>query len=153
MRHLIGHLSIIWGTTKKMPFMLFPMDGTSCEHIHHQYSLPVLGAFCAASNDEELMAGMKVASFYNRKHAQTPENVARIALAGIRAGDFLITTTPGLGPMAAILTRGFAPADTFMRNLVEAILSLPLRLITSLTHADLVRRLVEIHRKHNPAGR
>jgi 3-dehydrosphinganine reductase len=97
------------------------------------------------------MKGMKAASFYNRKQAQTPETVAGIALAGIKKGTFLITTTPGLGPTLAVLTRGFAPSDSFLVNLVEAIVIGPLRLITYLAQAGLAKELKSIHRKwHSP---
>jgi len=94
------------------------------------------------------MKGMKVASFYNRKQAQSTEFVADIAIAGIKKGTFLITTTPGLGPALVLLTRGFAPSDSFLVNLVEAIFAGPVRFLTYLSHVSLTYQLKSIHRKH-----
>jgi len=73
-----------------------------------------------ACSNEEVTTGMQFASFFNRDIAQSPQTVARIILAGIKSGTFLITTTPGLGPICVTLTRGFAPAESFLRNLFEA---------------------------------
>jgi len=95
------------------------------------------------------MKGMEVASFYNRKQAQSPEAVAKIAIAGIKKGTFLITTTPGLGPTLVLLTRGFAPSDSFLVNLMEAILAGPLRFLTYLAQASVAQKLKSIHREHN----
>lgn len=95
------------------------------------------------------MEGMEVASFYKREQAQSPDTVAKIAIAGIKKGTFLTTTTPGLGPTLVLLTRGFAPSDSFFVNLGEAICIGPLRFLTYLAHASLARSLTKIHRKHN----
>lgn len=104
-------------------------------------------------NDVELMKGMKLASFYNRKQSQSTEVVADIAIAGIKKGTFLITTTPGLGPTLTVLTRGFAPSDSFLVNLVEAIFAGPLRFLTYLSHVSLNYQLKTIHRKHDLGSR
>lgn len=104
-------------------------------------------------NEEELTAGMKVASFYNRKHAQSPEEVASISIDGIKKGKFIITTTPVLGPILVILTRGFSPSDSFLQNLVEAICAGPMRMISYITQFDMCRRLKKIHYEHNHDSR
>jgi 3-dehydrosphinganine reductase len=100
-------------------------------------------------NEEELTAGMRVASFYNRKYAQSPESVANILISGIKKGSFLITTTFGLGPILVILTRGYAPSDSFLWNLVEAILAGPARIISYFSQAEIYWSLRKIHRKHD----
>lgn len=107
--------------------------------------------FCPLSvdNEEELTSGMGVASFYNRKSAQSPETVAKIALSGIKRGTFLITTTFGLGPILVILTRGFAPSESFLLNLVEALLAGPARIISYFSQAKIYWSLRSIHRKYN----
>lgn len=92
---------------------------------------------------------MAVASFYNRKLAQSPETVARMSIAAIKKGTFLITTTFGLGPILVTLTRGFAPSESFLRNLLEAICTGPLRVISYISQALIYWRLNRIHRKHN----
>ncbi|KAG0587977.1 hypothetical protein KC19_2G206500 [Ceratodon purpureus] len=99
-------------------------------------------------NEEELTAGMKVASFYDRKQAQSPGIVAKIIIAGIKKGTFMITTR-GLGLVLLVLTRGFAPSDSFLRNLVEAVCAGPLRFITFFTDGEVHRKLKMIHSKHN----
>ncbi|KAG0624241.1 hypothetical protein M758_3G233100 [Ceratodon purpureus] len=100
-------------------------------------------------NEEELTAGMRVASFYNRKYAQSSEAVANISIAGIKKGTFLITTTLGLGPILVILTRGFAPSDSFTWNLFEAVCAGPLRIISYFSQAEIYWSLRRIYRKHN----
>lgn len=96
---------------------------------------------------------MKVASFYNREQAQSPDTVAKFLIAGIKKGTFMITTTPGLGPILVVLTRGFGSSDSFLRNLVEAIFAGPMRFISYFTYADLNRKLKKIHRQHNLGSR
>lgn len=103
----------------------------------------------SVDNEEELTSGMGVASFYNRKSAQSPETVAKIALSGIKRGTFLITTTFGLGPILVILTRGFAPSESFLLNLVEALLAGPARIISYFSQAKIYWSLRSIHRKYN----
>ncbi len=105
---------------------------------------------CAAvTTDPELVEGMKVASFYNRKQAQSAEEVAEISIAGIKAGSFLITTTPYLGSLLSVLGRGLVPADSLVKNILEAIACVPLRMITFFSAGELKTKLVNIHQKHN----
>ena len=93
-----------------------------------------------------------MASFYNRKQAQSPDTVARIVIAGIKKGTFLITTTPGMGPFLVVLTRGFGSSDSFLRNLVEAICAGPVRIVSYFANAVVYQRLKKIHSKHNPGS-
>lgn len=103
----------------------------------------------AADNMDELKAGMQVASFYNPNYSQPADTVAKIALSGIKRGTFLITTTPLLGSILIILTRGYAPSESFLRNLVEASLSGPARIISYLSQAKIYWDLRRLHRMYH----
>lgn len=103
----------------------------------------------SVDNEEELTAGMRLVSFYDRKQAQSPDLVAKIIIAGIKKGTFMITTTPGLGPILVVLTRGFAASDSFLVNMIEAICAGPLRIISYVARGYVTRRLKKIYRKHN----
>jgi hypothetical protein len=54
-------------------------------------------------------------------------------LTGIKQGTFLITTTPFVGLMATVLSRGIIPEDSLLGNFVEAVAFVVLRLMTFLT--------------------
>jgi hypothetical protein len=95
------------------------------------------------------MEGMKVANLYNRKKAQSAEEVAEISIAGINAGSFLITTTPYLGSLLSVLGRGVVPADSLVKNILEAIAYVPLRMITFFSAGAFKTKLVNVHQKHN----
>lgn len=101
-------------------------------------------------NSEELTAGMAAASFYNRKIAQSPDTVAKMSLAAIKRGTFMLTTTFGLGPILVLLTRGFAPSESFLWNLVEAICAGPMRIISYISMTLIHWNLKRIHRQYNP---
>lgn len=103
----------------------------------------------SADNMDELKAGMQVASFYNPNYSQPVDTVAKIALSGIKRGTFLITTTPLLGSILIILTRGYAPSESFLRNLVEASLSGPARIISYLSQAKIYWDLRRLHRMYH----
>lgn len=101
-------------------------------------------------SEKELTAGMAVASFYDRKLAQSPQSVANILIAGVKRGTFLITTTFGLGPILVTLTRGYAPSESFLWNLLEAMFAGPLRLTSYISQSLIYWNLRRIHRKYNP---
>ncbi|CAM6062362.1 unnamed protein product [Sphagnum tenellum] len=102
------------------------------------------------STDPEIVEGMKVANLYNRKEAQSAEEVAEISIAGINyAGSFLITTTPYLGSLLSVLGRGVVPAGSLVKNILEAIAYVPLRMITFFSAGAFKTKLVNIHQKHN----
>jgi hypothetical protein len=103
----------------------------------------------AVCTEGELSEGILAASAYDRKEAQTADEVAEITIAGIKQGTFLITTTPYVGPMATVLSRGVIPEDSLLGNCLEAVAFVVLRLMTFLTAPSFKRRLVNIHRKYN----
>lgn len=107
---------------------------------------PMLDNVCT---EGELSEGILAASAYDRKEAQTADEVAEITIAGIKQGTFLITTTPYVGPLATVVSRGIIPDDSLLGNCVEAVAFVVLRLMTFLTAASFKRRLVNIHRKYN----
>lgn len=70
----------------------------------------------AESTGKHLTAMMKVACFYDRDKAESPENIAECTLATIRSGEFLVVTTHGIVPRTlCCLARGImAPNNIFM---------------------------------------
>lgn len=66
---------------------------------------------------------------YDRASAQSPDEVAKKTMEGVKKGDFLITTS-FKGFLAGLLARGFLPAESLATALVELILLVPMRLFT-----------------------
>jgi 3-dehydrosphinganine reductase len=103
----------------------------------------------AVSTDPELVEGMRWTCLYDRRRAQSADEVAKTSIAGIKAGSFLITTTPYLGSLIAVLTRGFIPSESFATNFLEAIACFTFRLLTVLVTIGMKWQLIKIHRKNN----
>jgi 3-dehydrosphinganine reductase len=101
------------------------------------------------STDPELVEGMRWTCLYDRRRAESADEVAKTSIAGIKAGSFLITTTPYLGSLIAVLTRGFIPSESFVTNFLEAIACFTFRLVTSLVTIGMKWQLIKIHKKSN----
>lgn len=76
--------------------------------------------------------------FYERKQAQSPDEVAVKIIEGAKRGDLLITTNL-FGFFAGILGRGFIPADSFVRAVMELVLLVPVRIVSFLIFLRLKR--------------
>ncbi|CAM6026085.1 unnamed protein product [Sphagnum balticum] len=101
------------------------------------------------STDPEIVEGMRWTCLYDRRRAESADEVAKTSIAGIKAGSFLITTTPYLGSLIAVLTRGFIPSESFATNFLEAIACFTFRLLTFLATIGMKWQLTKIHRKSN----
>jgi hypothetical protein len=96
-------------------------------------------------SNPELLEGFNVAV---QIQSQSVDEVAEISIAGIKSGSFLITTTPFVGPLLTILSRGFTSDESFVKNVLEAIACFPLRLLFSFSGNSLRKQLVAIHQKY-----
>ena len=67
--------------------------------------------------------------FYNRSRAQTPEEVARKVMETAMRGEYLATTNT-VSYLLGVLGRGTLPAETLSRALCEAVLMVPLRILS-----------------------
>jgi 3-dehydrosphinganine reductase len=103
----------------------------------------------AVSTDPELVEGMRWTCLYDRRRAESADEVAKTSIAGIKAGSFLITTTPYLGSLIAVLTRGFIPSESFATNFLEAIACFTFRMLTFGVSIGMKWQLIKIHRKNN----
>ena len=67
--------------------------------------------------------------FYNRRFAESPDEVARKTIDGIRKGEFLVTTTV-IAYMIRTLARGFIPPDSFISFMIELLLLIPIKILS-----------------------
>lgn len=89
---------------------------------------------------------MAAISKYDRRRADTPEHVAEVIGQGIKNGMFLITNEV-VGHALFILARGFMPPESAVRALLEAVLFLPLRLLSILGAHRVKNAIVKYHRR------
>ncbi len=113
---------------------------------YHVFELCTFFLFPAVPHSNpELLEGFNVAV---QIQSQSVDEVAEISIAGIKSGSFLITTTPFVGPLLTILSRGFTSDESFVKNVLEAIACFPLRLLFSFSGNSLRKQLVAIHQKY-----
>jgi hypothetical protein len=65
--------------------------------------------------------------FYNRELAESPDEVARKTVEGMKKGEFLVTTT-GMAYLISILARGFIPSDSLVSFAFELALLIPVKI-------------------------
>lgn len=80
-----------------------------------------------ALKQQEICDLLSWVNLYSPRFAESPDSVASYTLKAIKTGRFLVTTNP-IGLVLATLGRGFAPADSLAKFLMEFILILPFRL-------------------------
>ncbi|KAH7420986.1 hypothetical protein KP509_13G034800 [Ceratopteris richardii] len=93
-----------------------------------------------ADKDADVRELLQWVDLYNRRWAESTNWVASHVIAAIKSGTFLVTTNP-LGLVMATLSRGFVPADSFLRVIFELFFYVPFRL-ASLIYIPLVRLIV-----------
>lgn len=84
---------------------------------------------------------------YNRARAESPDDVATKTIEGAKRGDLLITTS-FTGFFIGVLARGWIPADSLARALVEVISVIPVRII-SLVWFLYMKRVMQKHLEEN----
>ena len=82
--------------------------------------------FAVDKQTEDLVFANKI-GFYNRKFAESPEEVARKTIDGIKKGEFLVTTTV-MASLIGMLARGFIPPDSFIAFMIELVLLVPIKI-------------------------
>uniref|UniRef100_A0A0D6QYP9 3-dehydrosphinganine reductase n=1 Tax=Araucaria cunninghamii TaxID=56994 RepID=A0A0D6QYP9_ARACU len=138
------------GFAESLKFELMPYD------IHVSLACPgfVDTAFLdEVENDKENIKLLKIMNFYDRGSAEKPTGVAKIILEGAKKGTYLITTKinyPGL--FVSTVARGFVPAETVGRFLVEMFLYFPFRALSVLAMSDF-RKEVRNHFSRNQVSK
>eukprot|EP01018_Ginkgo_biloba_P025120 Gb_06707 [translate_table: standard] len=84
---------------------------------------------CGIEENKEILQMLKLTALYNRSQAESAEKVGKYTLEAAKQGTFLVTYQFS-GLMHSTLTRGFLPAETLGRAIVELVLYIPLRLFS-----------------------
>lgn len=98
--------------------------------------------------DEDNIELLKIVNLYDRKKAENPKEVAKKVLEGAKQGTFLITTNIYPGLFLSTVARGFFPAESSGRCLLEMIMYYPFRFLTLLANNDIPKAILK-HSKNN----
>ncbi|KAG6541094.1 hypothetical protein Mapa_017533 [Marchantia paleacea] len=105
-----------------------------------------------AERRDELQILMKDINMYDRKQAQSPDEVARRTLEAVKYGSPIVTTTPILGSALLMVARGFIPDDSIFKTAQE-LLTFPLvRVFTIFAKFDMHRKILAYHRRNPSPG-
>nr|ABK25881.1 unknown [Picea sitchensis] len=93
--------------------------------------------------DEDDIKLLKIVNLYDRKNVEIPKNVAKKVLEGAKQGTFLITTNIYPGLFVSTLARGFLPAESVGRCLLEMIMYFPFRALSLLGANDIHKAILK----------
>ncbi|GLJ10512.1 hypothetical protein SUGI_0129590 [Cryptomeria japonica] len=99
--------------------------------------------------DEKDLKLLKILNMYDRKRAEDPNDVAKRVLEGAKKGSFLIVKTNYPGLYVSTLARGFVPAESLGRLLLEMVLYFPFRALSVLAQPGYRRALLKHFRRNN----
>eukprot|EP01018_Ginkgo_biloba_P040676 Gb_16076 [translate_table: standard] len=85
-------------------------------------------------HNRDILQILNVTSSYDRRRAESTEEVAKYTLEAAKKGTFMVASR-FTGLWLSTLTRGFVPADSFGRAVIELILCVPLRLVSFIVAA------------------